>query len=154
MDCLQTVMLNVVKHLLQILRWRSVIDEVASSACERMTEERSVIDEVAPSVCERMTCSVNMYIITYEKYRQYKQTGIIGCVERTRSLASESGVPAFLKVWRCRSKWPSRPRKCPKSRMTLVKTAHPSAKTGKIADDPLRIRRVGGRINIFTFSVE
>ena len=25
---------------------------------------RSVIDDVAPSVCERMTCSVNMYIIT------------------------------------------------------------------------------------------
>ena len=32
-----------------------------------MTEERSVIDEVAPSACERMTCSVNIYIITYEK---------------------------------------------------------------------------------------
>ena len=54
MDYLQTVMLNVVKHLLQILRWRSVIDDVA------------------PSVCERMTCSVNMYIIT-NKYDWLKR---------------------------------------------------------------------------------
>ena len=30
-----------------------------------MTEERSVIDEVAPSACKRMTCSVNMNIITF-----------------------------------------------------------------------------------------
>ena len=34
------------------------------------------------------------------------------------------------------------------------KTAHPSAKMGEIADEPPRIRRIGGRINIFTFSVE
>ena len=95
-----------------------------------------------------------MYIITYEKYCQYKQTGIIGCVERTRSLASESGVPLFPEGLTFSHASPTRPRKWPKSRTTLVKIAHSSAKNAKIADDPLRIRRVGGRINIFTFSVE
>ena len=36
-----------------------------------MTEERSVIDEVASSACERMTCSVNMYIITFSFFTAY-----------------------------------------------------------------------------------
>ena len=46
---------------------RSEASVTDSSLRLRMTEERSVIDEVAPSACERMTCSVNMYIIT-KKY--------------------------------------------------------------------------------------
>ena len=59
---------------------RSVIDEVASSACERMTEERSVIDEVASSACERMTCSVNMYIVTSDFGRRPTLFVLKSCV--------------------------------------------------------------------------
>ena len=49
---------------------RSEASVTDSSLTLRMTEERSVIDEVASSACERMTCSVNMYITPKFKYEK------------------------------------------------------------------------------------